>query len=378
VRPIRVAHIIEHLGRGGGAEQVVVNILRHLDRRRFEPCVAMLAREFPEHDLSGIEVLNDSNPRCWAGLRGRLRLWKALRRRGTDIVHSHARTGDKILLALAGPGSSKVVLTRHNATPGRMRTGLGVRLADLAVDAWVGVSPSVSDFIRSVGVPAAKVATIPNGIDVGRFGEIPEEVGPRVRAELGLRGDEFMCLAVGALRREKSYPMMIRCVAAARRSEPRLRLFIAGGGHGEAEVRRAIRETGQQDAVRLLGRRSDVPALLKACDLYLSSSLYEGLPLAVCEAMAASRPVVGTLVAGVRDVVIDGQTGYLLPVEDEEGYARAILELAADPELRARMGAAGRARARERFSVQAMVRSYEQLYLTLVRRVHARPETGPI
>lgn len=361
-----MAHIIEHLGRGGGAEQVVVNILRHLDRARFAPCVAMLARELPEHDLSGIDVLNDSNPRCWTGLSGQVRLWWRLRQRDTDIVHIHARTGDKIVLALAALGRARVVVTRHNASPARLRTGLGARLADLAVDAWVGVSPSVTDYIRSTGVSPAKVLTIPNGIDVDRFDGIADGVGARTRTALGVGEGELMCLAVGALRQEKNYAMLIRCFAAARRSEPALRLFIAGGGHGDAEVRRAIEETGQQETVRLLGSRSDVPALLRACDLYLNSSLSEGLPLAVCEAMAASRPVVATRVTGVRDVVVDGRTGRLLPVEDEDGYVRAILALAGDPGLRAWMGAAGRARAAERFSLQAMTRRYEQLYLAVM------------
>ena len=365
MEPIRVAHIIEHLGRGGGAEQVVVNILRHLDRARFDPCVAMLAREFPEHDLSGIEVLNDDNLRCWAGLAGQVRLWWTLRKRGTDIVHVHARTGDKVVLALSALGRAKVVVTRHNAAPARLRTGLGARLADYAVDAWVGVSPSVSDYIRSAGVPPAKVLTIPNGIDVDSFDNIADDVGPRTRAALGVGEDEIMCLAVGALRMEKNYPMLIRCFAAARRTDPRLRLFIAGGGHGDAEVRSAIEQTGQEGTVQLLSSRGDVPALLRACDVYLSSSFSEGLSLAACEAMAASRPVVATNVTGLRDVVADGETGRLLPLDDEDGYARAILDLAADADLRARMGAAGRARARERFSLQAMTRRYEQLYLAV-------------
>ena len=208
--------------------------------------------------------------------------------------------------------------------------------------------------------------TIANGIDVDGYAEGGAEVAARTRAELGLREGDVLCLAVGALSHQKNYPMMVRCIAAARRSESRLRLCIAGGGHGGKEVQEAIEESGQQDAVWLLGSRTDVPALLTACDLYLSTSFHEGLSLAMCEAMAASRPVVGRRVAGVRDLVVDGETGYLLPVEDEEGYARAVLALAADPDLRVRMGAAGRARVRERFSLQSMARRYEQLYLAVM------------
>jgi glycosyltransferase involved in cell wall biosynthesis len=366
LRPIRVVHIIEHLSKGGGAEQGLVNLLRRLDRARFAPGVAMLAREYPEHDLTGIDVLNGRRDRPWSGLRGQLRLWRELRRCGVDIVHTHARAGDKVVLALAALGGARVIVTRHNATPAALRTGLGARLVDVCVDAWVGVSPSAAESIRAAGVAADKVLTVLNGIDLGRLDAVPEVVRARARDELGVGPDEVVCLAVGTVRREKNYPMMVRGFAAARERDSRLRLFIAGGGHGTPSVEHAVAESGHADAIRLLGIRDDVPRLLRACDIFLTSSLYEGLPQAVCEAMAACRPVVGTRVSGLIEAVDEGRTGLLVPLGDEEGYAAAILSLAADPALRARLGAAGDRRVRDLFSIERVVREYERLYLDLV------------
>jgi glycosyltransferase involved in cell wall biosynthesis len=376
VRPLRVVHIIEHLSKGGGAERGVVNLLRRLDRARFAPCVAMLAREYPEHDLAGIDVLNGERERPWSGVSGQVRLWRELRGHGVDIVHTHTRAGDRVLLALAALGGARVVVTRHNATPGAQRTGLGARLIDLYVDAWVGVSPSAADSIRATGVATDKVLTILNGIDVARVDAVPRAVSARARDELGVAPDEVMCLAVGALRREKNYPMMVHGFAAARERDRRLRLFIAGGGHGKPSVDAAIAQCGHAGAIRLLGMRDDVPRLLRACDIFLTSSLHEGLPQAVCEAMAACRPVVGTRVAGLIEAVDDGRTGVLVSLDDEGRYAAAILELAADAALRARMGAAGNQRARDLFSIERVVREYERLYLDLASTGRVTPIEG--
>ena len=128
----------------------------------------------------------------------------------------------------------------------------------------------------------------------------------------------------------------------------------------------AVARSGHAEAIRLLGRRDDVPALLKACDVFLSTSLHEGLPQAVCEAMAAGRPVVGTRVAGLVDAVDDGRTGVLVSLRDDDGYAAAMLEMTADPALRARMGAAANRRVRDLFSIERVVRQHEQLYRDLV------------
>jgi glycosyltransferase involved in cell wall biosynthesis len=237
---------------------------------------------------------------------------------------------------------------------------------DLFTDRWTAVGPSVADYMKRNGIKPEKIETILNGIDLSRFRKAGPEERRTVRAALGLEPESILCLAVGRLFPQKNYPMLLRSFDAARRQAGGLRLFIAGEGPERASLERLIRELDLGRQATLLGLRDDVPDLLRAADIFVMASHYEGLGCAAVEALAVSKPVVATRVEGLRDVVLPRQTGILVEAGDVSAFASAIVELAGQPDLRERFGRRGREDAEERFSLDGMVRRYENVYKSLL------------
>src|SRR6185295_14732053 len=185
---------------------------------------------------------------------------------------------------------------------------------------------------------------------------------------LGL-GDRFAWLAVGRLAEAKGYDDMVAAFAEALREQPDAQLLIAGVGSLEEEIRTDTRRRGLEDSVRLLGLRSDVPALMQAADGFLMTSRWEGLPMVLLEAGASGLPVVATDVGGSRDAVLDGVSGYVTPVGDPALSARAIGRvMAMSAADRRALGEAGREHMRSTFDIGAVGDRWEQLYRRFERR----------
>ena len=367
---IGVAHIVQHMRRGGGAEPLVCNILRRLDQSRFSPFLVMMGRAYPEHDLEGISILDigltASGKGWWTQARFAVRLAAALRRNRIQVVHSHARSADRLALVLARMIGAKVVRTMHNAPRDSSRSGLGTRIMERFTDRWTAVGPSVAEYMKQCGIKPEKIEVILNGTDLNRFRQGEPEERRTARAALELEPNAIVCLAVGRLFPQKNYPLLLRSFDAARRQAAALRLFIAGEGPERPALEDLIRELDMGGSASLLGLRDDVPDLLRAADIFLMASDYEGLGCAAVEALATSKPVVATRVEGLQDVVLPGETGYLVAPGDAKAFAAAILQLAAQPILREQFGHRGREDAVERFSLDRMVRRYENLYKSLL------------
>ncbi len=194
---------------------------------------------------------------------------------------------------------------------------------------------------------AQQAVVIPNAVDVGRFERAPGQ------------GEPPVVLSVGRLKEPKDYGTFARALALL---EPgSFAAQIAGDGPDRDEVE-ALLPAGSA----LLGDRSDVAALLAGADVFVLPSRSEGMPLSVLEAMAAGLPVVASAVGGVPELVVDGETGLLVPPGDEDALAEALARLLADPALRRRLGAAGHARALERFDVGGFRRAHVELYERLL------------
>jgi glycosyltransferase involved in cell wall biosynthesis len=363
---IRVVNVFQNMGKGGGAESLWLNVLRRQDRSRFDCSIVKLDDTASEYDLSEFQVLDIEPKPRQRGFPVQVAFGFAfareMRRRGVQIVQSHARSADRPALALAKLWGARVVRTMHNVPRAARRTGLGARIMEQFTDRWAAVSPSVADYLKGCGVRPEKIATIVNGIDLDRFRPAAPEQIAATRAALGLAPGTIMCLAVGRLFPQKNYPLLLRALDAARRRRSDLRLFIAGEGPERAALEALIRELDLSGQATLLGLRDDIPNLLRAADLFVMASHYEGLGCAAVEAMAASKPVIATHVEGLKDVVASGRTGMLVPAGGTEAMALEIGRLATDAELRARMGREGRKRAEEVFSLESMVRAYETLY----------------
>ncbi|HZU75568.1 MAG TPA: glycosyltransferase [Dehalococcoidia bacterium] len=238
----------------------------------------------------------------------------------------------------------------------------------LALASAYVVTPSDASsryLVEQIGVPAAKVVTIPNGVDTALFS--PATDGAPFRAAHAQAGD-FVILTAGRLVAQKNHAALLRAFALLYEQAPNARLLIAGSGPLEAELRSQAAPLGER--VCFLGElpRATLAGAIAAADTVCLLSNFEGTPNAVLEAMAGGKPVVATAVDGVPEVIDDGVEGLLVPRGDVEGAAAALLRLARSPELRAALGRNGRRRVEAQHSIAVNVERYERLY----RRVIAR------
>jgi glycosyltransferase involved in cell wall biosynthesis len=351
--PVRVAHVVEAL-EVGGLEKLIVELARHTDRARFAACVMTLG----ERGRLADEVESLGWPvyplHARPGLKPRavLRLAGLFRREAVDVVHTHSE--GPLLYGTAAARLARVgrvIHTRHHGpdlgNPRHIMTLMA--LAARWVDRVACVADDGARHALAEGVPAAKLVTVWNGIDLARFayrGPVPR--GPAV--------------AVARLNPEKDHVSLLHAVALAIRAEPAFRLEIAGDGPCEAELKALATRLGLGDAVRFLGQVDDVPALLARAGLLVQPSLLEGIALTLLEAMARGLPVVATRVGGNPEVVVDGQTGRLVPARAPGPLADAMLDLWRDPERSRQLGRAGRERAERCFDVRRTAARYEQLY----------------
>jgi glycosyltransferase involved in cell wall biosynthesis len=247
-------------------------------------------------------------------------------------------------------------------------------------DRVVGVGQAVCDaLVRNEGIPPGRVGLVYNGIDLGRFANDSSLRAP-VRRELGLAAEDLVILQVARLDYLKDHATAVRTVRRVAQQRPDARLVLVGEGPEGPKIRELVGRASLTDRVLSLGLRHDVPRLLAAADLVLLTSISEGIPLTLIEAMAAGLPVVATRVGGVGEVVEDGKTGLLAPAGDDAGLARHLLRLAGAPGEAREMGRLGRARAAAFFSEGVMHDRYSELYREMLRgrtgggpaRQHAR------
>jgi glycosyltransferase involved in cell wall biosynthesis len=222
------------------------------------------------------------------------------------------------------------------------------------------VSEELRGYMRASGLPRGRLGVIHNGIDPGPS---PEAAGrAAARARLGLWSDAFIVGTVARLDPVKDLETLLRGFATARASHPDARLVVVGDGTERAALERIAASLGLGGSVLFLGERHDVREILPAFDVFVNTSVTEGVSITILEAMAAGLPVVATAVGGTPEVIVDGQQGILVPARSPEKIGQAILELARNPALRQRLGTAGRRRVQDRFTVDRMVAEYMEVY----------------
>jgi glycosyltransferase involved in cell wall biosynthesis len=239
-----------------------------------------------------------------------------------------------------------------------MRTGINAFFA--RADRIIAVSEVVAQALQvQTRIPNEKIITIPNGVDANRF---QFHGSPHaLRQQLSLPIDRVIVLAIGRLTHQKGYPYLLEALALIPQ-EDRPLLLIVGEGPDRSELELKARVLKLVDDVRFLGHRQDIPSLLAAADLFVLASLWEGLPLVLLEAMAATLPAVVTAVGGNTTVIEDGKSGLLVPPADEKALATALRRLIHDPLTRDQMRQAARERFENRFSLQTFVEAHESLY----------------
>ncbi len=371
-RRLRVLQVSDSLS-VGGAEKLLVTLASHIDRDRYDLRVSSLAPledtaivtdlralDIPIETLGGV-LLRDP--------RGPARLAALARRLNVDVLHTHLSTSTMIG-ALAGALARRpVVATLHSLRDEYTRHAglkhqLHARALRHGVRTVIACAPEVRAMaIDDFGLSPYRVIDVPNGIDTSASDAVsPAEAAAR-RAELLDGATGPLVLAVGNLLPPKGHTVLVEAAAVLRERFPGLRVAIVGREDESApEVRARIAALGLERHVALVGQRRDVPALLAAADVFAQPSLWEGLPLALLEAMAAGVPAVASAVGGVPRVLEDGVTGRLAPPGDAAALAGALGDLLADPAAAHLLAAAGQAHVRATYGAPAWARTLERIY----------------
>lgn len=372
VRP-RVVHVIDRLN-VGGMESVALAVIA-ATRDRYDHMIIGL-RERGElaarAETLGIPV-ESIGKRPGKDPAAYMRLYRRLRALAPDIVHSYNIGALDAAMPARLAGCHRIVHAEHGrdaADPdGANRKYRWLRrLMAPAISRFVPVSADLARWLeQDVRVPGTKIALIRNGIDTERFapGRATDIPGLPAWVE-GTR----VIGTVGRLDRVKGFDHLLEAMAnlVKRKNRPPVHLIILGGGPEHARLAQRVVELELSGYVTLVGQRDDADLWLRHFDVYVCSSIAEGIALTVLEAMASALPVVATAVGGNPELVADGETGLLVPARRPEALADALARVLADPERAQSMGEAARRRVQEHFSVESMVDGYGSLYDALLAR----------
>jgi glycosyltransferase involved in cell wall biosynthesis len=343
----------------GGAERQWSLLIPPL-RRQYDVSVLTLVSEGPFFD----ELRREGIPATCAHMRRRTDLAglrRALRQvelRPNLVVTQSINAHIVGHLIARHVGAAHVTNEHFNVGPGaptRMHRELLTRLVGPRVDSAIAVSSVQVPRLVKLGYHPERIRIVHNGVPT----PVPTEPASSVRARLGIHPEEFLALLVATLRPEKSAHVFLGAIRKAHHAAPRVRGLIVGGG---SEVKRLQELAGNDQAVQVLGERRDVADLLAAADVSCLSSTAEGVPMSLLEAMALAKPIVATDVGGVAEAVEAGENGFLVPVNDEEAFAEALLRLAGDEPLARRLGEAGRKRHRDVFGLDRMINEYAAVF----------------
>ena len=395
---VRSLHVIGNL-EVGGAQEVVRSLAPALAALGCTTAVVAL-RDGPMRaplEQAGIRVrVIQGRSRSMLGdPRGIGELWRirndvarTATELGADVIQTHLlRSLDFLMLTIARRSRLAVVWTFHNArldlrpdqAPGGARL-LGMkRRAYRALyhylsrrsGAMVAVSSEVAAAIRrDLRPPRDRLVVIPNGVDVSRYPS-PEGARATLRASLGVGPHELLITCVAKLYEQKGHRHLLEAFAETVAADERVRLAVVGDGPLRQEIAARIQELGIAPHVLLLGQRTDIADVLTASDVFVLPSLWEGLPMALLEAMAAGLPVIASRVSGTEEVLLDQDAGVLVEPGEVAPLARAMTLLAADAAARERLGEAARRRVVDAYSVEAQARAHLELY----RRVTGQGRT---
>jgi sugar transferase (PEP-CTERM/EpsH1 system associated) len=366
---IRILHVVEAIGVGGGVENGIANLIERMDASHFEHVLCGVFRLGPQierypADRVRLVCVEQKLKRFAIQVRP---LAKTIRALQPDIVHSRNWGALEAAVAARWAGSYSVIHSEHgvemnpSAEPRRRRWAR--RFVFGLADRVFSVSHQLKDsLVRSTGFPAHRIDVIHNGVDTKRF-RPDKEAGLRFRQELGISEEEFCVGCVGRLNRIKDYPTLLRAAESLSVLHGAWRLLIAGGGEERSNLEELVRSTpALEGRVHFLGATSRITEFLNAIDVYALPSICEGISNSLLEAMASGLPAIVSDTGGNPEVVVDRESGLLFPVGDSRRLAEHLVELYRGPELRQRFGQQAIRRVKEEFALDSMVRKYEEMY----------------
>ncbi len=357
----------------GGAEAALLLLLEHLDRDRWRPTLLYHPAEAVEQlerraAAAGAELL--PVPPLPLGLRGLQRvpaLARLLRRERPDVFHAHLSWQLACKFPLAAAELARVpavVATVQLYVDAPLTPSSRVQLRAIArgVGRYLAVSDKIAGALRrDLRLAAGKVEVIHNAVDVSRFSGPPDR---ELRRTLTGSDRTPLVFTAARLHEQKGLDVLIEVVPGV----PEAHFVIAGDGTERGRLEQLAADLGVAERVTFLGSRSDIPALLRASDLFVLPSRYEGFPLALLEAMAAEVPVVATRIGGVDELVVDGENGELVEAGDSVALGSAIARLLADADRRKQFAARGRELV-ERHTAEATAARVSRVYDALLSSV---------
>jgi glycosyltransferase involved in cell wall biosynthesis len=355
----------------GGAENAMFMLAESLDPEAWRTTLLV-------DDAAGVEPLLEragelgvpvrrlpSLPLGLVGARRVPSLARMLRAERPDVFHAHMSSPLAAKWALSAAVAARVpavvgtVQVISDYVPDRS-TLLQLRLLARGVDRYLAVSRAIAaELVERYRWPAAKVEVVHNAVEPSRFAV---SAPPGLREQLGASDARPLVLTAARLDEQKGHSFLFEALARV----PDAVLALAGDGEERAPLEALAARLGIADRVRFLGRRSDVPQLLAACDVFALPSLYEGSSLAVLEAMAARRPLVSSAIAGTDELIEDGRDGLLVPPGDSAALARALERLLVEPQLRDTLAAGAYERVEREFSREQMARRVTAVYEELL------------
>ncbi|MBI2472792.1 MAG: glycosyltransferase family 4 protein [Planctomycetes bacterium] len=382
---IRVLHVITRLEKGG-APAVLLEVLRRCDKRQFVHHIATgLARE-SENDMiafakdMGFQVfvipalIRDIHP--FLDVYALLKLYFLIRKGRYDIVHCHTSKGGFIgRLAARMAKVHGIIYSPHGdifeGYFGKIKTCLFVWLERFSAgftDKIITLTKNgIEPYLKAEIGQKSQFDYIYNGVDIESL-EKRKVDRIRKRQEIGVDSDCFLVVTAGRLVPVKGYTYLISALDQVRKEIPNIRLVFLGDGELKEELIRQTKILGLENHVRFLGMRNDVPEIISCSDLFVLPSINEGFGVVLLEAMAMKCPIVATNVGGVPEVVLDGETGILVPSKDTRQLVSAIVKLLKDHSFASRMAENGYQRLRTYFDIKDTVSKTERMYKELLEK----------
>jgi glycosyltransferase involved in cell wall biosynthesis len=360
---LKVLYVIDRGVAAGGAERFAIALAMHLPRDRFDPWVCTTRRA----DDATVEALASAGiAHVHLGRRTKWdiyrlgKLFKLLRKERFQILHTH-KFGSNLWGTLIGRACGVPVIVAHEHTwsydGNPLRKWLDGRVIGRLATRFVAVSAADRERMISLeGVPSDKTVVIPTGY-------VPSGTtyNTDLRAELGIQPSAPLIGVAAVLRPQKRLDVLLEAYVRVRDSVPDAHLVIAGSGQCQDDLEQLATRLGVASTVHFLGVRRDVDDIMRAVDVGVLSSDFEGSPLFAFECMASGTPLIATAVGGLPDIVEHGRTGVLVPRRDSAALADAVADLLGDSERRGRFGAAARERI-EQFTIQTTAARFAELY----------------
>jgi glycosyltransferase involved in cell wall biosynthesis len=362
---MKILHInTERTWRGG--EQQTLYLLRSLKDRQIH-CHLVSQPDTPMTNraaAAGIEVIPVAM-HGEADLAAGIRLNRLIRTHRYDIVHSHTSHAHTLaFMACIGRNICRLVTRRVDFTIFRNRfLALNAIKYRYMADYYIAISHKIKSVMVSDGIAADRIFVVHSGIDLNRFAAATKD---HLISEFGLNPEAPVIINVAHLAGHKGQQFLVRAIPLVLKEVPDARFFIVGKGELMAELQSLAGSLGINQSLTFTGFRKDVGAFYKLADVFVMSSVQEGLGTAVLDALALGKPVVGTNAGGIPEIIKDGETGRLVAAGNPQALAHGIIQMLAHREDAQKMAQRGQAMVKEQFSIEAMVDNNIAVYRQLL------------